>query len=604
MNTALAIVPRIKPPQAPAILVDPAAEQQAAARLEMIQPLLDFPQDPGRFASLTVDGVPITSLTLLVRWLSQKHGVGRTTLWRWVQSFRAGGFAALADGQRADKGRSRWAAKSDTHAQLAELAVYVRYRDELSIQEAWEKVAARAQRLGVEAPSYGTVRSWIEAVPAPVKTLALKGREAYDRAFAPHIARGYEDIEAGEILVSDHAIADVLVQNDLFDAKDHAHMRLRFTGLICMRSRKIVAYAWSQEGSSRSITTCIRMAVLRHGLFRTLYADNGKDFQKVGRGAESTCLWTAADLAPETLGVLARLGIGVKYCRKFAPQSKLIERFNGTYHQRFDKGWLTYTGSTPEQRPDKCIAALERHKKLLAAGRPNDSDLPLASEYIRAAALWIEGSYNERPKNVKGMKGLSPNEAFDKYRWTKQPPAPDPAELAPLLAERAECAVRRNAIMLDGVRYVAANEASSQELHDRTGGSIIVAYDADPMHRDSVAAIDAAGRVVAWLEPETLLRQSDDDETRSLIAASMEQRGRRYRETREQLDDLSRRVLSTGYIPHHEQLLQLGRTPIDISSLVVHRPRKTQTPKTQDTEQLAAPGEAADFLAGILRSRQ
>jgi hypothetical protein len=590
-SLALAIVP---PPSPQRVLpADPEGRAQADKRFRIIEPLINFRNDHGSFS--------VRSFSRLVRQISSESGVSQSTLYIWLRRFKADNLAGLVDSERSDKGLSRWATQGAASAELADLAAYAFLQEKLSKKMAHEIVVCRARQLSVEPPSYETVRVYLRNIPPAVRTLALKGRRKYDEIFAPYIRRAHTDFEAGEIVVSDHAITDVLLQNDLFDAKDRQHMRLRFTGVLDMRSRKPLAYAWSQEGSSRSIATCLRHLILRFGAFRQFYADNGLDFQKVGKGAR-TSAWDVQDLPPEALGVIARLGATIKYCQPFHPQAKSIERFNKTMHQRLDRRFLTYTGPTPEQRPDRCIAALERHKKLLAQGRADESDLPLASEYVRAATLWIEEEYNNVAKNVPGMEGLTPNQAFEQFRWSNQPPAPPPHVLAGLLAERATRVIHECAIEMANRRYVGVDEWSQRGLHDHedTGKRVTVAFDAlDP---DYIAAIDEDGTIFAYLQPEHFVRQADDEETRAAIGASMRERQHRYKETRSQLDALSRRVRSTGYVPQHEQMLQIGRLPIPIDHLVVHRPRPRLVPETLEPTNDLQPGELADRLtAAILR---
>ena len=57
------------------------------------------------------------------------------------------------------------------------------------------------------------------------------------------------------------------------------------TAIIDFRSRYVVGYAWAWEGSSASIATALRHAVLQHGPCELIYFDNGKDFCKVAKGA-------------------------------------------------------------------------------------------------------------------------------------------------------------------------------------------------------------------------------------------------------------------------------------------------------------------------------
>lgn len=578
-------------------LTDPKQDAEARQRYEDIRPILLYSQDPARYQSLRLaDGSPVRSKTHLVQYVAEAKNLSVSTIKLWLKLYREGGLAALAPKPRHDAGRSRWANANDLNAELAELAAYAHLREDLSIHMAWEIVESRARQLGLPVPSYETIRRILKGLNPAAVTLSKKGRRTYDEVFAPYIRRGYTDIAAGEILVSDHMIHDVLVQNDLFDDRDRKLIRLRFTGLEDMRSRRFTAYAWSQEGSSRSITTVLRHHCIDFGKFRVFYCDNGKDYQKTARGARGGA-WNVNDIPPEAMGVLARLDVQVKFCIKFHPQSKLIERANNTIHQRFDRRWATYCGPSPDKRPDRCEKLMTRHNRLLADGRVDESEVPLASEFVRAARAWIEGEYNRLEKNVEGMEGLTPFDAWEQFRWSGASDPIDPAALVPLLASRAARVIRRGGKIELGPRfYVAADPSSAIQLHDRVGQTAIVLY--DESDDACIAAVDEAGRVFAYLKPDTLLRQSDDDETQTAIAASMQARHHQFHRVRDQLKELDRRVLTTGYVPQSEQMLQIGRLPIQIDDVVVHRPRKS--PKLRPDKQAIAPASASDIAADFL----
>lgn len=586
-----------QPSQKPRIVLpDPEAQAQAEQRLAAIMPLLEYAQlstPVERMAWCSQRSLIVKNTDDLASQIAASQGCTRSSIWRWVKNYRTDGFAALADRIRSDKGVSRWSLQSDQHEELANLACFAVLQENLSVKMAWEIVKCRAHQFGLEPPSYETVRQIIEHVPGPVKTLALEGRRKYDEVFAEYLERAFVDLYANEVWVSDHMIHDVLVQNDLFDQKEREHMRLRFTGLLCMRTRRFVAYAWSQEGSSRSIVTCLRHALFCFGPPRQFYCDNGKDYQKVGRGARGG-VWHLEEIPSEALGVIARLDIAMKYCQPFHPQAKLIERANNTIHQRWDRRFVTYTGPTPEQRPDRCIAALERHKKLLAQGRPDESDLPLASDFVRSTIAWIEGEYHRMSKDVRGMENITPLQAFEAYPWPAQKPAPRPEVLIPLLAERKKCTVRDSSVQIFGRRYRGADDLSRKAMHDVTGQEVTVLFDSlDPEY---IAVCDNDGHLLAHLEPKNLLRQSDDDETRAAIADSMQERRRRYHDTRDQLDELSRRVLSSGYVPQNDQMIQLGKQlPIDVTAVVVHRPQL----KPKADKSAVAPPSAAEIAANF-----
>ena len=169
---------------------------------------------------------------------------------------------------------------------------------------------------------------------------------------------------ANEIWVSDHMIHDVEVQNDCFhDAPMGTPIRLRFTALH--RFPLALFVVGCELGLGRLVALHHHRAApcghaARPG--RSALCDNGKDYLKVAKGAlPAICArakwqpaeWYERELPQiEELGVLARLGMAVQHCIVRHPQSKHVERFFRTVHERFDKKFPTYTGGSPATRPD------------------------------------------------------------------------------------------------------------------------------------------------------------------------------------------------------------------------------------------------------------
>ncbi|MDR3797984.1 MAG: helix-turn-helix domain-containing protein [Terracidiphilus sp.] len=572
---------------------------------QSILPIMMFKAEPDRYAHLTLrDGRRVISRERMIVFQAELTGNNPRTLKRWITRFRLQGYAGLADRPRKDKGVSLWANRDEASAALANVVCYAVIVEHVSIALAFEIVDAAARRGRIHATSYETVRRLIRSAkkenPAAV-TLSLGGRDMYDRFFAPFIQRGITDIDAGYILTSDHAIHDVIVQDDTYK-KDRSLIRIRFTGLMDFRSRRFTAYAWSEEGSSRSIGVVLQNHLVDFGTFFQLYCDNGKDYQKAGRGARGG-MWNAADLRPEMLGVVARIGAEVKFCLPFHPQAKAIERANNTIHSRFDRRWKTYCGDKPEHRPDLCIALEARHKKLLAAGRVEESEVPLASVFIKAARAFIESDYNKKVKlKARGMKGMSPIEAWDAYRW-KDSQFVEPLTLAPLFLSRTRRAIIHERVHIGDNDYVAADLESAHQLHDRgTPGKLhLVLF--DEYDDNYIAVADDDGYAIAWLRKERYLKQSDDEETRSAIKAIMEKRSEQYQRTKDKLRALKGAVLDAGYVPQHEQMLAIGNLPIPIDDVVVQRPRKAAA-KSGEPVSTLLPGEGGKRLAGRLLRRQ
>jgi transposase InsO family protein len=246
---------------------------------------------------------------------------------------------------------------------------------------AWESLVRQAPRLGIPAddlPSYDTVRVWIDSgeIPEPVKILARQGERALNERALPFLLRKYVDVPVNDTWVSDHAIVDMIVRNNLFAGiPENAQMRLRFTCILDFRTRAVVGYCWTPEGSSRSIATAFRNGVYRFGPPCVFLADNGKDFKRFARGA--SFVWQRVECPQfvddirwfDQMGVLARLNVMIQHCMRYAPQGKHIERFFRTMHMRLESLFSHYTTGSAYTRPDATNAAMAEHAKLMRHGR-------------------------------------------------------------------------------------------------------------------------------------------------------------------------------------------------------------------------------------------
>jgi hypothetical protein len=564
----------------------------AAERLEKIQPALEYDIDPSRWHHLQLkDGRQVRSKSLLVTYLSELHGTTERTLWNWINRAKTD---TLANRSRKDKGTSQWA---KAHPQAAELASHIYLGDgsqpPQKVRQVWEEIKLNADSLGLagNVPSYETIRQLLQKLHPGLVTLARDGKRAYEETFAPYIRRGYVDIPAGQIVVSDHMIHDVFVQNDIFGARGREHMRLQFTCLFDMRSRLVVGASWTENGSSRSINTAIRHMLDNFGVPQLFYCDNGKDYQKVARGAARTEELQEGKVIARGLddlvreGIIARLGMQVRHCIKFHPQSKHIERFFGTLHGRFDRLWPTYCGPAPHKRPDYAIAALERHHKLLRAGRPEDSDLPIASEFIRVCINWIKDEYIHTPQAGAGMDGRSPLEVFQANKWDGLK-VPDADLHALLLPDRVKRDVHECAITLNKMRYAPVDAYSYMQMERLTTRDVLVAYDAiEPNH---AVVLDEDGHVLAHLRPERFYTMYDvadpaaAEETKLAISESMQMRKALARSHRDTIDALSRRARQHGYVSKIDKMRQEA-LPAAIADVVTHRPetREANAPQTK-----------------------
>ena len=489
------------------------AQRQAQDRLSIITPLLEFP-DPSLRARYTIlrlkDGRQITTLDLLAEYLAETRTIDRATIWRWVKRYRDGGLAALARKPRADQGNSSFFSK---YPQAALLAAAEYHKPHATAARAYDAISRDQVMLGIpadEMPTYKTVCNYLKALPAPLAILARQGQRRHNEFCAPHVARAFTDIQASSIWVADHMIHDVEVRNDCFQGVPlDAPMRVRLTAIMDMRSRKFVGCCWAAEGDSRSIATALRRAVRQYGPPKTFYCDNGRDFKKAARGAQTSrpsreSIKEAAELIVRS-GALQRLGVEVQFCLPYHPQSKPIERAFGTVHGKLDALFPHYTTGNAYTRPDQTILAGAEHRKLMKAGRGGESDLIPASLFIQMAETWIEQSYNARHRHSgKGMNGRTPDEVFNEGYPLADRRKADPQILATLLHERRTAFVRRTAVTIDGRRYIAppSSPQDAQAMYLANGRQIIVLF--DPLDPDYAVAIDEQECKMADLQAERL----------------------------------------------------------------------------------------------------
>jgi len=608
---ALALPFRSQPSAAPlrVALTDPDDQAQAEQRFHVLQLVLDFQTDPARFGLLQLpDGTPVTSHTRMIAYAAQTAGVSERTLKYWLAQYRNGGLPALADKKRKDKNTSRF---FDAHPSAAYLAAYLYLECRQSCRMAFEAIVRDRDILRIpeeELPSYETVRSWLKSMPPSLATYARRGQKAYRERMSPYLRRGYTDTPANSVWVGDHALHDVECANDCFDdAVLGAPIRIRISAMIDYRSRMIVGASWAWEGSSRAIAATMRRAVTQYGPPDQIYVDNGKDYKKVAKGAKPGYLtdpsrapegWWRTELQQiERTGFLARLGIAVTHCLPHHPQSKHVERFFGTMHERFDRAWSTYTSGNPFTRPDATTVAMMQHRKLLRAGRANESSHPLASRFILAALAWLN-EYNETPHEGEGMDGATPLEVFRAARNPNQKPSPDPATLALLMAEHDVRQVRECAISLRKQRYVPVDQAGWAMLHERNECDVLVAY--DPGDFECAAVLDLDGHFLAWLQIENLVRFAPGDRaTQEQISASFATRRGLEKATRNTITEITRVARTNGARSPLEALSDRLQLPADTSGIISQRKPRLQPNHRAATK---APATAADIAANILEA--
>jgi hypothetical protein len=602
MATQLSIfLPMPMPVAAPQriLLPDPKDQAIAESRLAVLQMLFDFQKEPDLFGRLQLpDGGPVTSFSRMVAYAAHTSQVSEATIWLWKRRYEKGGLAALADNTRSDKGKSRW---FEAHPEAKNFAAYLSLGESglsgldpslnfvgQSVTYIHSELVRQAEVLGIpkdDLPTYNTVRRWLDTVPASMRIYAEKGKRAYRDLVSPHLTRAITDVHAYQLLVGDHAYSDVINRNDCFSNVElGTKIRIRVTAFDDYRSRKVVGVSFCWEGSNRSLCAAMYLPLSTIGPPAGILLDNGKDMQKFAKGAvpyymaESASApenWRQSEIESlEATGFMARTGIAVQFCQPYHGQSKNIERFWGTMHQKWDKLWPSYSSGSPFTRPQITTEAMERHDKLMKRGRADESDLPSTSAFILATRAWIE-EFNDSPHTGRGMEGATPNEVFKSCFNPRQRPPIDAATLTLLMGDRTVRTVRKCVVHLDKKRFEPVNREGWQALHDRDGSEILLAY--EPGAPDAASALNLDGSFLCALQTEELARYAPSDpHTKELISQSMATRRHLEKQTREGLRTLSLVARQNGALSPLEAMGARLRLPsdTDLSDVITQRPLK------------------------------
>jgi len=606
------------------VALAPEDERQARERLGAITPLLDYRSRTNghRPKFRLAGGVKISKLDDLVRWISRQHSVSARNLYRWLARFDKGGFEALADRARRDKGVSRYFGRPperipddpvELAAEIAKLTPAGRRLAALYLIE--KKDYQQAQRIfssefalyGFQrAPSYSAVAAFLDAFPMPFHHRRSGEKQFHDHC-APYVLRDYTTAKVHEWWVLDHGQDDFFAYNDFIEPLDrwafpdlphHVKLRMWLTSFMDIRSRYILGYAFSVNPSSVAICSALRMAVLRSGRVpRRGLLDRGEDMKKMGLikpGAPLAHAGAFARLIREQWGT--QIENGVVFSVGEHPQSKPIESWFKTKRLGFDSQVISYCGNKPENRPDSCDQLLDQHHAYLLKKRET-TDLPRASQAILATVYWIEQVYNREHHHTGHAMGRRTPEQVLRTAWSVEAERAARAKLSPraldeLLWDRQLRVVSNECVRMYNSEYEPADAESLARLRVWQDRKVLIA--ADPYNLgDAIAIHPETGEFIAALQSKKLLAWGA---TRDQIRAAM----RHQRHARKAVDTYH--ALLAGYVSQNAAepfsflgapaLAATGTDPLPPAppkALAARAPREISSPFVDDA--------VRDFLA-------
>lgn len=365
------------------------------------------------------DAIPLAELV-------RTTGVPRRTLTRWLARYRTGGYDALSDSVRLDRGVRR---TSPDLVALVEALALTRPRP--SIATIHRRLVERCAGRDADAPSYSTVQNIVRALDPGMVTLALDGPASYRDKHELLLRRRADQPNA--VWQADHTMLDILIVGP-----DGRPARPWLTVILDDYSRAVCGYlVFLGAPSAANTALALRQAIWHKvqpdwpicGIPNVLYVDHGSDFTSHRLSATA-----------------GSLHLRIVHSAVGRPQGRgKIERFFGTVNTELLTGLPGHlTTKTPAPSPVLDLAGLD------------------------AAVVAFIGRYNTR---IHRETKQSPVDAWIAGGWLARMPYSLEQLDGFLLTVPASRIVQRDGIRFQGLRY------TSPTLAPFVGATVTIRYD-------------------------------------------------------------------------------------------------------------------------------
>lgn len=343
-------------------------QETALERYRMIVPLLDPDIDEAKRSMLREE-------------TAKKEGLSVRTIYRYEKQYREKQFEGLLPRKR-EKRRSQ------------------------KLPDNWEEIVKEAIQLKREVPKR-SIRQIILilenedfAAPGEIKQSTLQ-RYLYDAGMGKKQLKRYAEgrKSSSKKFCKDHRLE--LYQGDIkygpvIRDKEGNKIQTYLSSLIDDHSRLILHSEWFDNQKKEIVEDTVHKAVLKYGLFDSLYVDNGKQY--ISEQLQLSC---------------ARIGVKIRHAPPFSGKSKgKIERF----HQTVDRFIAELTASpvhSISEMNEKWKVFLEedyqkkKHEGIAGYYRSKGVDIP--KEGISPLQEW-----NRDTRDLKFMDSGNVSEAFSR----------------------------------------------------------------------------------------------------------------------------------------------------------------------------------------------
>ena len=339
-------------------------------------------------------------------------------------------------------------------------------------------------------PTERTFRRHIESdLNDAIQIYMRKGEKAMTDRCSPYIERLYDNLHANDVWIADNHTLDI--QSSSEDGKTH---RLYITAFQDAKSGVLVGWNVTESPNSQSTILALRHGIIRFGIPKMVYFDNGREFlnHDIGGNGHRTHKKSENDIPTPT--ILKRLGIEMRNAIVRNAKAKPIERTFCTVKNQLSKSFNGYCGGTIIERPE----SLKRRIK--------NGEIPKDYEVRDVLDIWIDGDYNlqkycGRESVYNGMSRLDVWNTDIKNVGVRQATE---SELNLMLMRSSRCQkVKRNGVFVN----IAGEKIWFMDIHEtykHLNEEVFVRY--DPADLRQVRVYDINDRYLfTWKNNDTLL---------------------------------------------------------------------------------------------------
>lgn len=285
-------------------------------------------------------------------------------------------------------------------------------------------------------PSYITFLRRIEKeIPKAVDIAGRFGDKACADRAAPYITRIYDTLMPNDYWIADNHTLDVISK---YDGSETTH-RLHLTAFIDARSGVMVGWNLTDNPCSASTILALRKAILRFGIPKKVYFDNGSEFLThdiAGRGHRKR---KSQEGLIEPPPIFVRLGIEMTNAIVKNAKAKPIERTFSTFKGTISRLFETFCGGNVLERPENLKLTLKNGKI------PTDSSLSAQIDEL-IDGVYNVGAYGGQVAKDKGKRRIDVwNEYIEAIR---KPKNEDDLNLMLMRSTRVQT-VKRNGVCLN-----------------------------------------------------------------------------------------------------------------------------------------------------------